>query len=332
MEGTRIDNYLLLERVSKSMSLLYKAKDEHLDKIVALKILPEEYEQNPLLLRLFQKEFKNLAHMDHPNITRIYHAGKFKNRWYFVMEWIDGLDLKKYLLKKGPLSLDTTLIILRQIADALNYAHKMGIIHRDIKSSNILIKNSPNGLKAYLTDFGISKDTSQTGGTIATGVLGTADYIPPEQALARKELIGPRSDVYSLGIVIYEMLTGHVPFKAEAETAVIQMHINTPPPSLHDFNPNIKKPVSKAVLKALEKHPSKRYASAGEFYYALKKAQEATTTDIKISNGNKTNPPTPIPVSKNNYSWIYPIAGIIAILLGVFMFFLGQALQGIINY
>ena len=331
MEGTRIDNYLLLKRVSKSMSLLYKAKDEHLDKIVALKILPEEYEKNPVLLRLFQKEFKNLAHMDHPNITRIYHAGKFGNRWYFVMEWIEGIDLKKYILKNGPLSLDTTLLILRQVADALNYAHKNGIIHRDIKSSNILIKKSADGLKAYLTDFGISKDTSQGGGTIATGVLGTADYIPPEQALAQKELIGPRSDIYSLGIVIYEMLTGRVPFKAEAETAVIQMHINMPPPSPHDFNPAIKKQVARTVLKALEKHPAKRYASAGEFYHALKRAKEATTTDLQFKDKPKTKTPVPVSMPEKDYPWIYPVAVGVAILIGILMFFLGQTLQTVIQ-
>lgn len=332
MEIKQIDNYIILERISKSMSILYKAKDIHLDKLVALKLLPEEYEENPVLIKLFQKEFKSLAQMDHPNITRIYHAGKFRSRWYFVMEWVEGLDLKKYILKSGILDIEKVLIIVGQIAHALNYAHKNGIIHRDIKSSNILIKPVKGaGIKAYLTDFGIAKDISQRSGTVATGVIGTADYIPPEQALAKKELIGPQSDVYSLGIVVYEMLTGRVPFKAESDTAVIQMHINTQPPMLHEFNPTIRKQVERVTLKALEKHPAKRFASAGEFYLSLKKAVEMTSTSFPKPTPVSAKTPLPAPEDNEKYKWVYPAAAGIAILIGTLMFFVGQSIRGIIQ-
>lgn len=346
MEQKKIDNYLLIEQISRSMSVLFKAKDLNLDKIVALKILPEEYVENPVLSRLFQKEFKNLAQMDHPNITRIHHAGQYKKRWYFVMEWVDGIDMKKYIVQHKGIEFTYILPIFKQIAHALHYAHQKGIVHRDIKSSNVLLKNKGNGYKAYLTDFGISKDTSSsnTSATMTRGVLGTADYIPPEQALGQRHLIGIKSDIYSLGIVLYEMLCGRVPFKASSETAVIQKHLNETPPSPRVFNPKIPLATVRVVLKAIEKDPSKRYANTGEFYQALKLSFEESIGSVepiqqaekinvngKYHNQEKAHSTHLETILENSgQKWIYPAAVIVSVLFGIVMFFIGQNLQSVL--
>lgn len=336
MEVKKIDNYIILDEISESMSLLYKAKDEHLDKIVALKVLPEKYEKNPLLTRLFEKEFKNLASLDHPNIITIHHAGKIQNRWYFTMEWIEGLDLKKYIMRHGPIELNKGTLIMRQVAHALSYAHKHDIIHRDIKSSNILIKEAGNKIKAYVTDFGISKDIkARTDGrtlTTTTGVIGTLDYMPPEQALAQKNKIGPASDVYALGCVVYEMFTGRVPFKADTDPAVVQMHINTPPAPLSDFNPTIPNKVERVVLKALEKEPRDRFQSTWQFYLALNVAKEKASNVTPTPSPPHTPTPrgTPALIQTKSYNWIYPVSAAVALGMGVLMFFVGQYLRNIL--
>jgi serine/threonine-protein kinase len=298
-----------------------------------LKILPEEYVENQLLSTLFQKEFKNLAQLDHPNIIKILHAGQFQKRWYFVMDWVDGIDMKKYITRNGKIEQSFILPIFKQIAHALHFAHEKGIVHRDIKSSNILLKQNGSAIKAYLTDFGISKDIggNRTKVTMTGGVLGTADYIPPEQALGQRELIGPRSDIYSLGIVLYEMLCGRVPFRGETETAVIQMHLNQTPPNPRNFNNQISDATARVVLKAIAKDSGKRYSHTGEFYQALKLSFEGNT-----ERNSATPPPlprkdkTPLPLVKTDVfetPWLYPVSFIISVLLGVLMYFLGQSSQ-----
>jgi serine/threonine-protein kinase len=220
-------------------------------------------------------------------------------------------------------------------------------VHRDIKSSNVLLKKKENGFKAYLTDFGISKDTSSgnTSATMTRGVLGTADYIPPEQALGQRHLIGARSDIYSLGVVLYEMLCGRVPFKAPTETAIIQKHLNEAPPSPKMFNPKIPISVVRVVMKALEKDPSKRYANTGEFYHALKLSFEESTIPIENSrHTNKASLPVKKSVKENigtsqygietyesDYKWVYPLATLLSILLGILMFFIGQNSQQLLS-
>ena len=239
------------------------------------------------------------------------------------------------------------LPIFKLIAHALNYAHKKGIVHRDIKSSNVLLKRKENGIKAYLTDFGISKDTSggNTSATMTRGVLGTADYIPPEQALGQRHLIGPRSDIYSLGIVLYEMLCGRVPFKAPTETAVIQKHLNEVAPSPRLYNPKIPVAAVRVIMKAIEKDPAKRFANTGEFYQALKMSFEESSVEIEIPKSSdktnssykphkksETNPSlSGIETESDEYKWLYPAAIVVSVLLGILMFFIGQNSQQLLQ-
>ena len=258
--------YELLERIGEGgMSVVYKAKDKLLNRFVAIKILKPEFIGDHKFIDSFRRESQAAASLSHPNIVNIYDVGKEGNIHYIVMELIEGRALSDYIKEQGPMPYPKVIAISKQIAAALSFAHKNHIIHRDVKPHNIMM--TPNGT-AKITDFGIAKAVNAATIVDSTdGIIGSVHYFSPEQA--RGGYVDEKSDIYSLGIVMYEMLTGNVPFDGDNPVNIALMHINgemTPPSSLVSGIPPA---LEHIVMKCTDKYPVNRYASADELIEAL---------------------------------------------------------------
>lgn len=261
LEGKIIDNRyeVLLKVGGGGMATVYKAKDNMLVRTVALKVLRQEFNDDKDFVKRFKIEAQSAASLSHQNIVSVFDVGSYENNYYIVMEYIEGPTLKEYIQKKGTLGWPETLKIAGQIASALVHAHKHHIIHRDIKPHNILITED---LTAKVTDFGIAKvSSSSTINTIAD-TIGSVHYFSPEHA--RGGYMDEKSDIYSLGVVMYEMLTGRVPFDADSPVTVAMKHIQDEPIPPVDLNSNIPSAINLVVLKAMAKNPIYRYITAGE--------------------------------------------------------------------
>lgn len=260
------DRYEVLEKIGTGgMSVVYKAKDHKLNRFVAVKILKQEFSDNANFVSKFRVEAQAAAGLMHPNIVNVYDVGDEHGMYYIVMELVDGITLKKYIEKKSRLSTKEAVSIAIQVAMGLEAAHRNHIIHRDIKPQNIII--SKDG-KVKVTDFGIAK--AATSNTITSNVMGSVHYTSPEQA--RGGYSDERSDIYSLGITIFEMLTGRVPFNGETTVAIAIKHIQEPMPSPRDFVPDIPVSVERIVLKCCEKSPDRRYQNISELIADLKQS------------------------------------------------------------
>lgn len=266
---------------SGGMAHIYKATDTNLERTVAIKVLMRELlEQDDTLADRFDREAKAVAALEHDNIVRVYDYRRQDDLYYIVMNFIEGKDLADeiYLLRRQGkfMDVDRALRILGQVATALDFAHAAGIIHRDIKPSNILIDKND---KAILTDFGLvlRQTLDQTMGT----AFGTPRYISPEQALASERAV-PQSDIYSLAVIVYEILTGEMLFKADTPMQIALSHISEPPPHPRTINPDIPENVEREIMKALDKDPLKRHRSATEFINALKAAY-AVARPLKVA-------------------------------------------------
>ena len=247
------DRYEVLEKIGTGgMSVVYRAKDHKLNRFVAIKVLKQEFSDNASFVSKFRVEAQAAAGLMHPNIVNVYDVGEEKGINYIVMELVDGITLKKYIEKKSRLSVKEAISIAIQVSMGLQAAHHARIIHRDIKPQNIII--SKDG-KVKITDFGIAK--AATSNTITSNVMGSVHYTSPEQA--RGGYSDERSDIYSLGITIFEMLTGRVPFNGETTVAIAIKHIQSPMPSPREFVPEIPVSVEQIVLKCCEKSPDRRY-------------------------------------------------------------------------
>lgn len=253
--------YELIEKIGEGgMAIVYKARCRLLNRYVAIKILRPEFTKDEQFIENFKRESQAAAGLSHPNIVSVYDVGKEGNIHFIVMELIEGKTLSQYIEEKGRLDYKEAISITKQVASALSLAHKNQIIHRDIKPHNILITNT--GV-AKLADFGIAKAVSAA--TIVGGnnkVMGSVHYFSPEQA--RGAYVDERSDIYSLGIVMYEMLTGKVPFDGDNPISIALMHINEPIPSITEQVPGIPPQLEKIVMKATDKYQSNRYKSADE--------------------------------------------------------------------
>ena len=253
--------YELIEKIGEGgMAVVYKGKDRLLNRYVAIKILRPEYTKDEQFIENFRRESQAAAGLSHPNIVGVYDVGKEGNIHFIVMELIDGKVLSDVIKEKGRLDYKEAISIIRQVASALSLAHKNQIIHRDIKPHNILITST--GV-AKLADFGIAKAVSAA--TIVGGsskIMGSVHYFSPEQA--RGAYVDERSDIYSLGVVLYEMLTGHVPFDGDNPVSIALMHINDPIPPLTKEVPAIPPQLEKIVNKATEKYQSNRYKDVDE--------------------------------------------------------------------
>ena len=270
-----LDNrYRLLEKIgSGGMADVYMAKDNVLDRIVAVKILHSQFaEDNEFIVR-FRHEAQSAGKLSHPNIVGIYDVGRDGGLYYIIMEYVEGTTLKEYIETHPNIPIDTAVRIAIEIGSALEEAHENGIIHCDVKPHNILLTESG---KVKVTDFGIARAINSSNITIRESVLGSVHYLSPEQAAG--DTITEKTDIYSLGIVLYEMLTHHLPFDGETAVSVALKHIQDEIPSPSRYNAAISPMLEECLMTALRRDPEKRYASIAEFVSALKMAQGFTTS------------------------------------------------------
>ncbi len=256
MIGTKLGNrYELLEKVGEGgMATVYKAKCHYLNRFVAIKILKEQFCSDKEFVEKFKREATSVASLSDNNIVNIYDVGSENNIHYIVMEYVDGKTLKELIVEKGKIDPKETVRISKQIASALVCAHRNNIIHRDIKPHNILV--TKEGI-VKVTDFGIAKASNSATITNSSKVMGSAHYFSPEQA--KGSFVDSRTDIYSLGIVMYEMLVGKVPFDGESPVSVAVKHIQNEVVAPKEIDDKIPESLNSLVLKCLEKNPVKRY-------------------------------------------------------------------------
>ena len=230
------ERYELEELVGTGgMSSVYRAHDRLLERHVALKVLHEQFTADGDYVERFRREARAVAQLSHPNIVTVIDRGEHEGRQFIVFEYVDGENLKALVGREGPLPVREAIELALQVARALGFAHEQGLVHRDVKPQNVLLND---GGQAKVTDFGIARSLDVQGGLTQTGtVMGTSDYIAPEQA--RGARVDAQSDVYSLGAVLYELLTGEVPFSGDNFVAVAMRHINEPPPSVRERRPEL---------------------------------------------------------------------------------------------
>jgi serine/threonine protein kinase len=273
--GKKLGDYQIRELLGKGgMARVYLGFDEHLERRAAVKVINNDIpaKEREEYFRRFQNEARAIARLDHPNIVRVYQFGAYEDVYYMAMVFVDGKDLRHVLRQAAStattIPISETLSLLRQTASALDYAHSQGVIHRDVKPSNIMV--TAQG-QAILTDFGLALTSNE--GTLGE-TFGSAHYIAPEQAVSSANAV-PQSDLYSLGICAFEMLTGRVPFDDPSAMSVALKHVNTPPPTLGSINPNVPAAFEPVIARALEKDPTKRYASGAAFVQALQSTYES---------------------------------------------------------
>lgn len=260
------DRYEILDKIGTGgMSDVYKAKDHKLNRFVAVKVLKPEFNENTGFVSKFRTEAQAAAGLTHPNIVNVYDVGEEDGIYYIVMELVEGITLKNYIEKKSRLSIKEAISIAIQVSMGIEAAHNNHIIHRDIKPQNIMI--SKDG-KVKVTDFGIAK--AATSNTITSNVMGSVHYTSPEQA--RGGFSDERSDIYSLGCTMFEMLTGHVPFDGETTVAIAIKHIQEEMPSPREYVSEIPVCVEKIIYKCTQKSPDRRYQNMGELIVDLKKS------------------------------------------------------------
>ncbi|WP_342756315.1 Stk1 family PASTA domain-containing Ser/Thr kinase [Kineothrix sedimenti] len=276
------DRYEVLEKIGTGgMSDVYKAKDHKLNRNVAIKVLKQEFSENANFVSKFRVEAQAAAGLMHPNIVNVYDVGEENGIYYIVMELVEGITLKQYIEKKARLSVKEAVSIAIQVSMGIEAAHKNHIIHRDIKPQNIII--SKEG-KVKVTDFGIAK--AATSNTITSNVMGSVHYTSPEQA--RGGYSDEKSDIYSLGITMFEMLTGRVPFNGETTVAIAIKHIQEPLPSPREYISEIPVSVEQIVFKCCQKSPDRRYQSMGNLIADLKQSLINPDEDfVKIVNPNE---------------------------------------------
>jgi eukaryotic-like serine/threonine-protein kinase len=261
--GERIaDRYELEEVVGHGgMSTVYKAHDSLLERNVALKVLHQQYNEDEDFVERFKHEARSVAQLQHPNIVTVIDRGEEDGRQYIVFEFIDGENLKELVVRKGRLDLRDALEIAHEIARGLAFAHDHGLVHRDVKPQNVLLNGDG---RAKVTDFGIARSLDVDHGVTQTGtILGTSNYIAPEQASGQP--VDAHTDVYSLGIVLYEMLTGELPFPGESFVAIAMKHIQEPSPNVLDVRGDIPLRVAEMIDRALEKDPEHRFPTMDAF-------------------------------------------------------------------
>lgn len=283
--GQTIGPYKIVEKIGEGgMAVVYKGYQQSLNRYVAIKTLRAELAQDEQFVARFRREALAVAELNHPNILHVYDAGVAYGLYYIVMAYVDGGSLRD-LIAQGPLEIEYAVSIAAQIADALDHAHRQGIIHRDVKPNNILISRDGRPL---LTDFGIAKALHESQGLTRTGMsIGTPEYMAPEQIQGQQ--VDGRTDIYALGNVLYEMLVGWAPFATTTPVAALYKQVNEPPPPIRQANIHVPAWLEAIVNKALAKRPQDRFHTAGELAQALR--------ERRIAERVRTPTPTPVPVT-----------------------------------
>jgi eukaryotic-like serine/threonine-protein kinase len=264
------DRYQLQDPIGHGgMATIYRARDLRIDRVVAVKVLCEDYSSDLKFVKRFQQEAKAASALQHPNIVQVYDYGLTDGNYYIVMELVEGTDLRRYLRSRGVLAVDRAIIIAHDVALGLGAAHRRRIVHRDVKPQNVLV-GKDGSIK--LTDFGIVSlyEDIDTERLTTTGMtLGTVHYFAPEQAQGK--IVSPAADVYALGIVMYEMLTDHTPFNGNTPVAVAMQHIRDQPAPPCQFNPSLPVALEEIILRCLEKVPEMRFRDGSQLARALEK-------------------------------------------------------------
>jgi serine/threonine protein kinase len=286
--GQQLGTYRLDRVLGRGgMAQVYYGWDLSLDRPVAVKVIDARYRESPAYAARFVREARTVATWRHPNIIQVYYAGEEDGLYYFAMEYVEGLDLRTLVdryASDGELMPHADVLRLgRAIADALDYAHARGVIHRDVKPSNVMVETDG---RVVLTDFGLALDVEQ--GSLGE-TFGSPHYIAPEQARSSAAAI-PQSDLYALGVILYELLTGAVPFDDPSSTVVAVQHLTQPPPPPREFNPNLAPAVEAVLFKALNKAPEERYPSGRALLDALKAALEAPAPDTRLVSPTSRGP------------------------------------------
>jgi Tol biopolymer transport system component/serine/threonine protein kinase len=275
MTVEKIDRYEIKNELGRGgMATVYLAHDPRFERDVAVKALPREFLHDPQFRARFEREAKTIAALDHPAIVPVFDFGEHDGQPYLVMRYMAGGSLAERMAK-SPIPLPDIAVIVKEIAPGLDAAHRKGVVHRDIKPGNILFDAYD---KAYVADFGVVKLAEATM-TLTMGTIGTPQYMSPEQALGQDELDG-RSDIYSLGVVVYQLLCGKLPFEATTPAALIHAHVYDPPPDIRGINPDVPAAVKAVVEKALSKERGDRYSTTQEFAAALAEAIELPATQV----------------------------------------------------
>jgi serine/threonine protein kinase len=284
--GENIGPYRLVEQLGQGgMATVFKAYHPELDRYVAIKALHPAFAEDDTFLARFQREARVVAKLEHPNIVPIYDYSQYENRPYLVMKYIEGETLKARI-SNGMIPVEESLQIIETIGNALQYAHDKGVLHRDMKPSNVLISKDN---QIYLTDFGLARMAQSSDNTLTTDMMiGTPQYISPEQALAKQDL-DSRTDIYSLGVMIYELLVGKVPFSADTPFAIVHDHIYTPLPLPRTINPDLSESTERVLLKALAKDKEDRYSNVSSMIQALKESLTSSSLGSTVKKVKSPN-------------------------------------------
>jgi hypothetical protein len=322
LTGKQLGPYQVVAPLGEGgMAAVYKAYQPGMERYVALKILPRHFASDPLFVGRFEQEAKVLAKLQHPHILPVFDFGQADGYTYIVMPFLQSGDLTD-LLRGSALSLAQLRRIISQVGDALDYAHAHGLIHRDVKPSNVLLDERGNCL---LTDFGIAK-ILESGSklTVTGGIIGTPAYMSPEQGLGEK--VDGRSDIYALGIMLYEMATGRVPYQAETPMAIMIKHLNDPLPPPRRLNPALPEAVERVILKALAKQPQDRYATAGEMVRALQAAipetvegppapAEVDATLVSTAGATLAAQRQETKTRRKGHKWLWVVVGLVLLVI-----------------
>jgi len=314
------NRYELIDKIgSGGMATVYRARCQTLDRIVAVKVLKDELAADPSLVSRFKTEAMSAARLSHPNLVNIFDVGEDNGIHYIVMEYIEGHTLRDVISKQGPLTPQQAVNIASMVCDGLEHAHSRGLIHRDIKPHNILVTDDGN---VKLADFGIARVVNTSTITYGSNVMGSVYYISPEQA--KGEAVGPETDIYSLGCVLYEMITGKPIFEGDSPITVALKHVHEDPISPRVLNPAVPGGLERIILRAVAKDPAVRYHSAHDMKEALIKYSDLPVM-TRSSNKNQPDDNTNIMTTekkdkgklfnKSNIIWI--VVALLGLALGM---------------